>query len=318
MIHRARTNWLLGLGVLALAGLSEADTLQFPSGGQIQGVILKDFEGTLTIHLKRGLVTVSKAEIASIVKDDEAVLRGKGRLAPWQACLRVLVARPWGPDLRPEPAQIIDSGPFKHVPYVTDRSGHREFSIYGDPDEPAGLEIGLSKELASSPDARKEARDALRSLLALPKDQEVLGSMDLSKRGTSDREGLIFEMNEDANAKGEATWWLSVYSPAALDKIRLTDDDARKIASSAPGAGASPGSTGASGGGSPSSSGAGSTAASSTSQPGTFGFSPDALSGAPPPQTAPPRRSYGRGNFGNYWRMMPHPKPPSPPKTPGK
>jgi hypothetical protein len=307
-------SWILGLGLVAMAGISRADTIVFPSGGQIQGVILKEVEGSLTIHLKHGIVTVPKAEVASITKDDEAVLRGHGRLAPWQACLRVLMARPWGPDLRPEPAFIIDSGPFKHVPYVTDRSGNREFSIYGDPDDPAGLEIGLSKELAQNPDARKEAILALKSLLADSKDQETLGSMDLTKKGKSDCQGLVFEINEDTNAKGDATWWLSIYSPQGLDKIRLSDDETRKLSSSSSGAGSGPGQTTSSGGGSPPS---GSGATTSTGQPGTFGFSPSALNGEPPPSSPNnTRRSYRGGNYGHYWHTM-HPKPP-PVKGPGK
>lgn len=318
--------WILGLGLLGLAGLSRADTIQFPSGGQMQGVILKEFEGSLTIHLKHGIVTLSKAEIASITKDDEAVLRGKGRLAPWQACLRVLVARPWGPDLRPEPAIIISSGPFKNVPYVTDRSGNREFSIYGDPDDPAGLEIGLSKELVLGPDARKEAMLALKSLLSDPKDQETLGSVDPSKKGKTDRQGLVFEIIEDKNAKGDATWWISVYSPQALDKCRLSDDETRKLvptsgaAASSPAPASSAGSSGSPSGAGSTTAGAPTTASSSTTQSGSLGFSPGALSGAPPPSSTPPPytgRGYMGGNYGNYWHMM-HPKPPAPPKSTGK
>jgi hypothetical protein len=311
----SKMTWVLGLGLLGMAGFSRADTIVFPSGGQIQGVILKDVEGSLLIHLKHGIVTVPKAEVASITKDDEAVLRGHARLAPWQACLRVLVARPWGPDLRPEPAMIIDSGPFKNVPYITDRSGNREFSIYGDPDEPAGLEIGLSKELAQNPDARKEAVLALKPLLGDPKDQETLGSMDLAKKGKSDRQGLVFEINEDTNAKGDATWWISIYNPQALDKIRLSDEETKKLSAGSSGAGSGPGQTTSSGGGS-SPSGSGTTTTSS-GQPGTFGFSPGAQSGgstSSPPNNS--RRNYRGGNYGHYWHTM-HPKP-APVKGTGK
>jgi hypothetical protein len=302
--------FVLALALLGISTRSQADTIQFLSGGQMQGVVLKDYDGSLVVHLKHGLVTLSKADVSSISKDEETVLVGGRRFLPWMAALHSLLKLPWGSDLRPDPAVIIDSGTFKHIPYVCDRAGSREFSIYGDPEEPAGLEIGLSKELVQNGDARKEAIQALKSLLIDKPDQEFLSTLDVSKPSKTDRAGLTFQVELDKNAKGDETWWITVFSPSALDRMRLSEEEAKKLDSSGAGAGStsstpSPGT------------GSSSTPASTTSNtpPGTIGFSPSAMNGETP---TPPRRTYNRGgHYGNYWRMHPRPKPMTQPKPQG-
>lgn len=305
---------LFAAATLVLPSASKADTIQFPSGGQMQGVVLKELDSSLIIHLKHGMLTLSKAEVASISKEDDAVLQAGRRLLPWVPAFHSLLTRTWGSDLRPDPAVVIESGTFKNIPYVLDRSGSREFSIYGDPDEPAGLEIGLSKELAQNADARKDAVAALRSLLSDPKDREFLEAIDLSKPSKADRAGLSFQVEIDKNAKGDETWWITVFSPTALDAIRLSEEEARSLTQAA----APPASTPA-----PSSTGAkASTPApphspdKTTSQPGYLGFSPGAMSGE-----SSSHRTYSKsgGHYGTYWKGHRKPKMPHPPtKLPGK
>lgn len=215
------------LCLLGSAAEAPADTLTFPSGGQMKGVVLSKNDDTVVVRMRHGLMTLDPAQIASIEKNGPTTGPAP-RLTSWEGCFEALRSRPWGPNVRPQNAVIIDSGLFKYVPYTRDVSGGREFSIYGDPDAPAGFEIGLSKSLASSDVAQKEAVAFLSALLSEAKDREAIAALSLSAGSKSEREGLVFEIDKGENADGAETWWLSVYSPAALDLARVSEKDLPK------------------------------------------------------------------------------------------
>lgn len=218
---------VIALGLLASATAAPADTVTFPSGGQMKGVVLSKKDDAVVVRMRHGLMTLDPAQIASIEKNEPSPGPAP-RLAAWEGCFEALRSRPWGPEVRPQNAVIIDSGLFKYVPYTRDVSGGREFSIYGDPDAPAGFEIGLSKSLASSDVAQKEAVTLLSLLLSETKDREALAALALSAGSKSEREGLTFQIEKGENADGAETWWLSVYSTAALDLARVSEKDLPK------------------------------------------------------------------------------------------
>ena len=210
--------------LLGAAAGAQGDTLTFPSGGQMKGVVLSKNEDAVVVRIRVGLMTLDPSQVTSIEKDAPAPATAR-RLTAWEACFAALRTRPWGAELRPQKALIIDSGTWKYVPYTRDVSGAREFSIYGDPDAPAGYEIGLTKSLASSVEAQKEAVALLSELLSDSRDREALAALKLSDGSKSDREGLSFEVEKGKNADGVDTWWLSVYSPGALDLARVSEKD---------------------------------------------------------------------------------------------
>jgi hypothetical protein len=296
------------LGLLGAAAGVRGDTLIFPSGGEMKGVVLSKNDDAIVVRIRHGLMTLNPSQVASIEKSESAPAPAP-RLAPWDGVFGALRTRPWGPELRPVTAVIIDSGLYKYVPYTRDVSGGREFSLYGDPDAPAAYEIGLVRSLAGSTEARKEAAATMAALLTNPKDRETLASLALSDSAKAEREGLTFEVEKGTNAEGMETWWLSVYNEQALDAARISEKDLPK-----PGVAADP-----------SNSGRGTTiaepkASSGKGEPqGTispFGREPD--NSSPPP---PRRRNYSTGgiNWSNWWNQHGGGHPTTPPKpTPHK
>jgi hypothetical protein len=288
------------LCLMVAAAAARGDTLTFPSGGEMKGVVLSKNDDAVVVRIRHGLMTLSPTQVASITKD-EAVPAPAPRLATWEACFGSLRNRPWGPELRPVNAIIIDSGLFKNVPYTRDVTGGREFSIYGDPDAPAGYEIGLSKSLAGSAEARKEAAAVMAGLLSDAKDRETLASLKLSDAGKAEQGGLTFEVDKGTNADGAETWWLSVYSERALDAARISEKDLPKPAVD------------------PSSAGRGTTVADSKTSSGKREtqetISPIGSEPETPNPTTPRRRSYSRGggSWANWWHHHgaghPAPKP---------
>jgi hypothetical protein len=121
-----------------------ADTIHLKNGGTLEGVVLKKNEDGVLIALKYASVTVGSFEIESIERVASRSNVASSRVADWQACFQSMATRSWGPDLHPQPSPVIVDGVFKNVPYVTHASGDYQFVLYGDPEAPACLELGIS------------------------------------------------------------------------------------------------------------------------------------------------------------------------------
>ena len=215
---------------LCMAAIGSADTIKLKNGGSLEGVIVKEGDGAVVVRLKYATVTLDRADIESIEKKAaEAAPAAKAvRLPRWDRCIEVVAARPWSGELRQIPATVIDKGILKNVPYMSHKSGNYEFNLYGDPDEPAGIEIGISKDLLKSEPAKKECLEVIAMLLSDPKDVAALRSLDL-KPGKAEREGLTFEVTPETAEDAYDSWWISVYSLKLLDEARATEEELRKL-----------------------------------------------------------------------------------------
>jgi hypothetical protein len=202
-----------------------ADLIHLKNGGTLEGVVLKNNEDGMVVLLKYASVTILSADVESIEKSAEAP---KGhRIADWQTCFKAMAARPWGPDLRVLSAPLVDSGDLKNVPYVIHASDYYEFALYGDPDAPARVEVGISGALRWHDQARKDCVDLVASFLRGADDADALRTLAL-KGDKQDRSGIVFEIDEEADSRGKDTWWVSITDPRALEAARVSD---RQLAS---------------------------------------------------------------------------------------
>jgi len=219
------------LAVLCMAGAASADTIRLKNGGTLEGVILKEGDGAVVVRLKYATVTLDKTEIEAIdrAKVEAAPAAAPVRLARWDKCIEVVAKRDWAGDLRQIPATVIDKGILLNVPYMSHQSGNYEFNLYGDPDEPAGLEIGITKDLLKNDAAKKECLAVIGALLSDAKDVEALGSLAL-KPGKTVRDGLTFEITPETAEDAYGGWWISVYSTKLLDEARATEEELKRIA----------------------------------------------------------------------------------------
>jgi len=224
------TRWTL-LGLLCMATAASADSIRLKNGGTLDGVIVKDGDGAVVVRLKYATVTLDRGDIDSIEKKapEAAAPVTAARLARWDRCIEVVAARPWAGQLRQIPATVIDKGILKNVPYMSHRSGTTEFNLYGDPDDPAGLEIGVTKELLKSDAAKQECLEVMAALLGDPKDVAALRSLQL-KPGKVERDGVTVEITPETAEDAYEGWWISVYSRKLLDEARATDEELKRIA----------------------------------------------------------------------------------------
>jgi hypothetical protein len=208
---------------LLLATSAWADTIHLKNGGTLEGVVLKKNEDGVIIALKYATVTVGSFEIESMDRVALPSAAAPARVADWQACFQSLATRSWGPDLHPLPSPVIVDGVFKNVPYVTHGSGDFQFVLYGDPDAPACIELGISGVSLPLDRIRQECLDVFATFLRDHADVETLRTLAMGG-DKKEREGLVFEVDKEPDSRGKETWWISVSDPKALESARLPEN----------------------------------------------------------------------------------------------
>lgn len=216
--------------IAALAGGAWADTIKLKSGETLQGVtVLIEKQDSVLIAFNYSTVRLDRSHVVSIEKAPEEAPKIRPRLANWKAALAAVARCAWAADLRQIPATVIDRGVLRHVPYLSHRSGDYEFNIYGDPDRPACLEIGVYRELRRSEEAKKECVEAMARLLGDEKDVEALRALKRT-RDKKVREGLTLEVTPETAPDAYGGWWISVYDASLLEEQRVDPKEVGKVA----------------------------------------------------------------------------------------
>ncbi len=121
------------------------------------------------------------------------------------------------------PATVIDEGVLRNVPYLSYRAGKLELNIYGDPEAPAGVEIGIYGANTSTPFKRKLVAFVAEVTTAeftesfnLDADKKRLGSID-------------YEVTPPTAPDAYGAWWISAYDMTRLESARLADTELNEI-----------------------------------------------------------------------------------------
>src|SRR6185436_5956990 len=221
-------------GCETLKGIAEATgrtkvSMTLKNGQKIEGTLLKDDDGHSLVQVSYGSVTVSSGDVASVEKTGVAPepVSGDGRLSRWDHCLSLVSGHIGFKTLVQVPATVIDLGILKNVPYLSHRGGDFEMNIYGDPDRPACLELGLYRGGGSLAE-RKACLDMMCRLLTDPADREALRGLPLDK-GMLKRRGMVFEITPPTDKDAYGGWWISVYDEKSLAEQRATDAELAAI-----------------------------------------------------------------------------------------
>jgi hypothetical protein len=153
----------------------------------------------------------------------------ESRLPAAPAALAKLRATELGKGLEPIPATVIDQGIFRRVPYLSHRAGEVELNVYGDPDFPAAIEIGLTGD----PARRAACRDALADLVPDPAARAALSGLDLAK-GKASAGGYTVEVTPETAPDAYGAWWVSVYLPKELEAVRASDGELKDVSQPRP------------------------------------------------------------------------------------
>jgi len=114
------------------------------------------------------------------------------------------------------PATVIDEGILRDVPYTSHKVGEsRELNIYGDPAEPACIEIGVYGKLVSIEEEKK------RCLAFM---QRLVPSIDVHSiplfGGKILKNGVVAEVTTPDSPDAYGGWWVSIYSLSLLRQAK--------------------------------------------------------------------------------------------------
>jgi hypothetical protein len=210
------------------------DTLLLRDGSTVRGLIVRNVRGEVTIQTQTGEETYKAGEIARIHDapgegDYLTDIERKGDLPPWRTIVNDLRHSDKVRSFEQIPATVVDSGEFKNVPYLSFRvNGIVELNIYGDPNDPAGIEMGIYGAKQGDKRMRRTLREFLAAYLNTRDEIEAIYQLDENggKRTVGD---MTIEYTPANAPDAYGAWWLSIYNIKHLDEARLSDAQYAKL-----------------------------------------------------------------------------------------
>jgi hypothetical protein len=210
------------------------DRLEMEDGRSIRGLILRNTPTHVLLQTAKGEVEYPKSEIRRIhdAPDNDvlfAEIANRGELPSWRAMVHDLRTHDRIKSFEQIPSTTIDQGFLRNVPYLSFRVNQKtEFNVYGDPDRPAAVEIGVYER--GRPGERH--RRVFREFLAghLDSRQEIAALYSLNRENLEARAGeLVFRLIPEGAADSYGGTWLVVYHPERLERARLSDAAYAKV-----------------------------------------------------------------------------------------
>jgi hypothetical protein len=156
----------------------------------------------------------------------------KGDLPSWRVMANDLRTHDEIKSLVEIPATTITVGEFRNVPYKSFRVNRDiELNIYGDPNDPAGMEIGIYGARKNDAKLQKNLRAYLAGFLTTRKEIAALYGLDF-KGGEATAGNITFEITPPTGDDAFGAWWVSLYNLKDLAAVRM--DDAKYAALTKP------------------------------------------------------------------------------------
>jgi hypothetical protein len=210
------------------------DSLTLTDGTVVHGLIIKNSRDSVLIQQETGELDIPKKKIVRIIDNaDRNVLytgmNRQGQLPSWRVIANDLRTHDAVKSLVEIPATVIDVADFKNVPYKSFRVNENvELNIYGDPEDPAGVELGIYGPQAADKKLRKLLRGYLAGFLTTREEIAALYSLGLQK-GKTQVGKIVIEITPANAFDAYGAWWVSLYNPQELDKVRLSNAEYKRL-----------------------------------------------------------------------------------------
>jgi hypothetical protein len=214
--------------LLLINSTSWGDVLILRNGQVISGSIEGESrEGT---KFRRGaaLNTYSDNNIVNALKT-ELAFTSPSRIPSLGTALNLLLALPWVREVRQIPATVIGEGVFKNVPYVSFRcASDYEINVYGDPEHPVAIEIGIYRSLLKQPGSKDNCLEYVSGLFKEGPIQQAVFSVKRTE-DLIDADGHTVQVTPPEARDSQGGWWISVYAKSKLDAARASKADLSQI-----------------------------------------------------------------------------------------
>jgi len=212
--------------------VAKPDVLVLRNGQVLNGKVLQQDPKGVLFQLEYGTFNYPKASFKQVQIDAAANAgNSESTLFPnWGAIITEFAKQKWATSVRQTPATVIDTGILKHVPYISFQaaSGGYELNIYGDPDDPAGFELGVRSYLLDKAEAKSNCVAFVSLLLNDEAEGTIVRQLNWAKDSSSE-DGVTFEITPPSDPDAYGGWWISIYSEAMLDAMRASDSELNVI-----------------------------------------------------------------------------------------
>jgi hypothetical protein len=218
--------------VAVLVGVQgvRADKITLSSGTVIDCIVLSETPERITYHKGSSTFSLPRDQVLEVKRDPAVAAKptiAADRLPSMDEVVLLLSKQDWAATLEQIPATVIDKGILKRVPYASHRAGDYEINVYGNPESPACVEIGIYRTLLKDPKAQQNCFAFISTLLD-PQRAAVLAKLNRAKDSGKLGEWTI-EITAPTDEDAYGGWWISVYSEAALDKSRASAEEMKAI-----------------------------------------------------------------------------------------
>jgi len=210
------------------------DSIVLKDGRTIRGLIVKNSVDSVLIQEEFSENTYPKSEIVRI-RDEADIgvlftdITRRGDLPSWRVMANDLRMHDEIKSLVEIPATTISIGDLRNVPYKSFRVNRDiELNIYGDPNDPSGVELGIYGGRKSNTKLQKVLRAYLAGFLTNRAELKALYGIDL-KGGKAVAGDITFKISPPTEPDAFGAWWVSLLNLKDLNAIRLSDAEYAKL-----------------------------------------------------------------------------------------
>jgi hypothetical protein len=204
------------------------DSIVLKDGHTVSGLIIKNSVDSILMQEEFGEKTYPKSEIVRVLDQPDTAayfteLISRGTMPSWRVIANDLRTHDEIKSVVEVPATTVTVGNFRNVPYLSFLVNRDiELNIYGDPNHPAGVELGIYGSRKNDLKLQKTLRAYFAGFLGSREEVAALYKIGF-KKGKATAGTLTFEVTPPTAPDSEGAWWISLYNLKALDAVRLPD-----------------------------------------------------------------------------------------------
>lgn len=220
------------IGIVAIllvitARIAIADIITTTNGNRIEGTIIDESADAYQLQTQFSTMTLPKSMVKSVERTAAA---SSSRIPPLSKIVAAVKAQRWARSLEQIPATVIDNGVMKDVPYQSYVIGTDcEVNIYGDPENPCAVEIGLYRKMLTDVGGRQNCIDLIAGILPDRTDSAILKAL-VRAGDKATRRDVTIEFTPENAPDAYGAWWVSIYNEFELEKSRATPAELADLA----------------------------------------------------------------------------------------
>ncbi len=210
------------------------DSVVMKNGTCYHGLIIKRSAKEILLQQSLGEKTIQRSEIERIDDSGKSMiyfddLVDPNKAPPWRMMVQDLRCNDAIKSFVQIPATRIEEGYLRNVPYLSFHiNKHAEMNVYGDPKDPACVELGIYARGEKLQAFQEIARDFFAGYISSRSALATFYSLNL--KGDEKRSGkFIFKIMPPQDPQSLGAWWISIYDPKRLEKARLSNAAYQKV-----------------------------------------------------------------------------------------